>query len=71
MNEFFARIEESDFVWGFRDIRRCYQEWLRLMNFPSASGCQYLRQMTHDFFNDMSYAVGRDTGIVVWYEKFV
>lgn len=70
------RLLESNFVWGFRDILVYAKIWFGLMNYPSGilpngEECNYIRQSTHDFFNNLSFMVGRECGYEIWFEKFV
>ena len=70
------RILETDFVWGFRDILAYTNLWIGLMKspsgvLPSGQECNYIRQSTHDFFNSLSFMVGRECGYEIWYEKYV
>lgn len=75
MKELTARISESNFVWGFREIAFYYNSWRKLLAFPSGilpngEECVYIKQLSHDFFTGMTLMVGRDSGQEIWFEKF-
>lgn len=67
-----ARVLESDFVWGFRDIFICAKAWFYLMRYTSNSkNCPYIRQNEHYFFNQIAYSVGQYCKYHVVDQKFV
>ena len=66
------RILESDFFWGFNDIRFHFREWWRLVTLGSNSpNCLQTKQWEHEFFNGMTSAVSRYCDYWIEYQKYV
>lgn len=70
------RILQTDFFWGFYDIKFYFKAWLRLIT-KGSSGylsngqeCPQTRQWVHEFFNGMTSAVSRYCDYEIVYEKF-
>lgn len=72
-----SRLLESDFIYGFRDMYLLYTKWIRLVKhlpsgrYVNGKECEYIREATHFFFNDLSYSMGGwINGYEIWYEKY-